>query len=123
MSPAGRWFRELIRRVPRVTEGERELAMIEHVLAHTDGLREHGPGLFPPFPGDLACGPLVRMQAVLRAMTREERACPWLFVFEPARAARVARGAGVRERDVADVVRRVVRMRELAADARRPRRG
>jgi signal recognition particle subunit SRP54 len=56
---------------------------------------------------------LLRVEALIRSMTPDERARP--EIIDKSRAARIARGSGRRSRDVRDLVSRFGQMREMMA--------
>jgi signal recognition particle GTPase len=117
-------MRRFFRGAPR-TPGNRWslddfLVMLDYTRAHETGLLRHAPTTFGIlFERTDEPAPLVRTQAILRSMTPEERADITRFVFEPSRTTRVARGAGVREKDVADVLRKFVQQAESITDLKR----
>jgi signal recognition particle subunit SRP54 len=56
---------------------------------------------------------LDRIKAIVRSMTRDERKTPKLFVQQPSRVKRVAKGSGRTEREVADLLQRFTFMQGL----------
>jgi len=73
----------------------------------------------PFFPGGLPEGvnlddhELVRIEAMIQAMTRDEKADPYLLVREPSRAKRIAKGSGQPEVGVQELVQKFLFMRQM----------
>jgi signal recognition particle subunit SRP54 len=56
---------------------------------------------------------LVKAEAIVSSMTRQERVHTELFQKQPSRLVRVARGSGRTEREVAELIERFTMMREM----------
>jgi len=92
---------------------------LDDFLSQLKLVRRMGPvkELFAKLPGmgglaeQVEGDELVRVEAVVQSMTREERRRP--EVIDKSRATRIARGSGRRPREVRDLVGRFLQMREM----------
>ena len=69
-------------------------------------------GMLPPGV-DLDEGELVRIEAMIQSMTREERSDPHALIREPTRVGRIARGSGTQEDAVRELVNKFVFMKQM----------
>jgi signal recognition particle subunit SRP54 len=69
-------------------------------------------GMLPPGV-DLDEGELVRIEAMIQSMTREERRDPHALIREPTRVGRIARGSGTQEDAVRELVNKFVFMKQM----------
>jgi len=71
-------------------------------------------GMVPPGAAqNLDDGELVRIEAMIQSMTRDERTDPNALVREPNRVKRVARGSGQKEEAVGELIQKFLFMRQM----------